>query len=108
MFVLCLLGGFYLLVAAPELALPEHGDPARWRLFGPAAARALGGGLLIIAALAMIFLRHHYAEVRRSPGSVMQKVYFALIVLALGLMSLAFNLAEPVPPPQDQSSTPVP
>ncbi|MDR0703309.1 MAG: hypothetical protein LBF61_13085 [Azoarcus sp.] len=97
MFILCLLGGLYLLAVAPEFALPGRGNPAHWRQFGPSAARALGGGLLAIAALAMIFLRHHYATPRRPPGPAMQKIYFALIVLTLGLISLAFNLAEPLP-----------
>ncbi|MDR1662634.1 MAG: hypothetical protein LBR95_09505 [Azoarcus sp.] len=99
MFVLCLLGGLYLLAVAPEFTLPERSDLARWRQFGPSAARAVGGGLLAIAALALIFLRHNYAGVRRPPSPAVQKVYFALAVLALGLMSLALNLAEPVPPP---------
>jgi hypothetical protein len=103
MFVLCLLGGLYLLAAAPEFSMPERGDPTHWRQFGPPATRALGGGLLTAAALAMIFLRHHYAEVRRLPSQAMQKVYFALIVLALGLMSLALSLSEPVPPPNQKS-----
>ena len=99
MFVLCLIGGAYLLLAAPEFFLPERDDPAMGRQFGPLATRTLGAGLLAIAALAMIFLRHYFAEPRRAPGPVMQKIYFALIVLALGLVSLSLNLAEPVPGP---------
>ncbi|MDR1229083.1 MAG: hypothetical protein LBK55_08745 [Azoarcus sp.] len=108
MFVLCLLGGLYLLIAAPEFSMPERGDPARWYRFPPLAARALGGGLLAIAALAMIFLRHYYAEIRRPPSPAMQKVYFALVILALGLMTLALNLSEPVPPPPNSLSAPAP
>ncbi|MDR2092872.1 MAG: hypothetical protein LBP58_06105 [Azoarcus sp.] len=99
MFVLCLLGGLYLLAVAPEFTLPGRGNPTHWHQFGPSAARALGGGLLTIAALAMILLRHHYAAPRRPPSPAMQKIYFVLILLALGLISLAFNLAEPLPPP---------
>ncbi|MDR3212851.1 MAG: hypothetical protein LBT71_02870 [Azoarcus sp.] len=109
MFVLCTLGGLYLLTAAPAFTLPDRGDPAHWRQFGTLAARTLGGGLLAISALAAIFLRHHYyAEVRHPPGPAVQKLYFALIVLALGLISLALDLAEPVPAPPTRSAAPAP
>ena len=106
MFVLCLVGGVYLLLAAPEFFLPERDDPAMGRLFGPLATRTLGAGLLAIAALAMIFLRHYFAEPRRAPGPAMQKIYFALIVLALGLVSLSLNLAEPVRAPGEKPEAP--
>ncbi|MDR0634653.1 MAG: hypothetical protein LBF91_06705 [Azoarcus sp.] len=106
MFVLCALGGLYLLVAAPEFSMPERHDPAHWRQFGPSAARALGGGLLAVAALAAIFFRHQYADVRRPPEPTAQKIYFALVVLALALISLALDLAEPVPPPPARSTQP--
>jgi hypothetical protein len=102
MFVFCLIGGVYLLLAAPEFFLPERDTPALGRQFGPLATRTLGAGLLAIAALAMMFLRHHFAEPRRDPGSTMQKIYFALIVLALGLVSLSLNLAEPMTAPGER------
>jgi hypothetical protein len=103
--VLCLFCGTYLLVHAPVFFLPDRYTPAQGWQFSPLAARALGGGLLAIAAMALIFLRHHYYSLeRRLPGPVVQKVYFALVLLALGLISLSLHLAEPItrvtPPPR--------
>ena len=94
MFVLCLTGGLYLLIVAPEFFMPERDNPALGRQFGPLSARLLGVALLSLAALATIFLRHQYALPRRPLSSAMQKIYFALIVLALGLITLSLNLAE--------------
>jgi len=99
MFVLCTLCGLYLLVLAPEFFMPMRDDLISGRQFGPLAARTLGAALAVIALLAFIFLRHQYAEVRRYPSSTVQKIYFALIVLALVLLNLSLNLAEPVPAP---------
>jgi hypothetical protein len=97
--VLCALCGLYLLAFAPEFFVPAHGNLASGRQFGPLAARALGAALAVIAALAAIFLRHQYAETPHYPSSTIQKIYFALILLALGLINLSLNLAEPVPAP---------
>ncbi|MCL1824408.1 MAG: hypothetical protein FWG26_00415 [Betaproteobacteria bacterium] len=108
MFVLCALCGIYLLAFAPEFFMPARDDPASGRLFGPLAARALGAALASIAALAMIFLRHQYAEARRYPSPTVQIIYFALILLALGLFNLSLNLAEPVPAPPAQSGPTIP
>lgn len=106
MFMLCLVGGLHLLLQAPEFFMPDRGDPARGRLFDATAARVLGSGLLAMAALALIFLRHHYYSVARHlPGARMQRVYFGLVVLALGLITLAFNLAEPGPDPDRAHAT---
>jgi hypothetical protein len=96
MFVLCLSCGIYLLVNAPEFFLPDRYSPARGWQFSPIAARILGGGLLAIAAMALIFFRHHYHGAgHRLPGATIQKIYFVLAILALGLITLALNLAEP-------------
>ena len=103
MFVLCTLCGLYLLVFAPEFFMPAHDDPALGRQFGPLAARTLGAALAAIAALALIFLRHQFAKVRRYPSRTVQKIYFALILLAIVLLNLSLNLAEPVPAPPAQS-----
>jgi tellurite resistance protein TehA-like permease len=103
MFVLCTLCGLYLLVAAPEFFMPMRDDPTSGRQFGPLATRTLGAALATIAALALIFLRHQFAEVRRYPSSTVQKIYFVLILLALGLLNLSFYLAEPVPAPPVRS-----
>jgi hypothetical protein len=99
MFVLCALCALYLLVLAPEFFMPARDNLASGRQFGPLAARVLGAALAAIALLALIFLRHQYAEVRRYPSPTVQKIYFALILLALGLLNLSFYLAEPVPAP---------
>ena len=110
MFVLCALCGLYLLVLAPEFFMPERNNPAFGRQFGPLAARALGAALAAIAAIAAIFLRHQYAEPRRYPSTTVQKIYFALILLALALLNLSLNLAEPVsaPPTRSVLETPSP
>jgi hypothetical protein len=103
MLVLCALCGGYLLAFAPEFFMPAHNDPASGRQFGPLAARVLGAALAVIAVLAVIFMRHQYAEARRYPSSTVQKIYFVLILLALGLINLSLNLAESVPAPPDQA-----
>jgi len=114
LFVLCLTLGLYLLAATPEFFMPARDDPSLGRQFGAWAARALGGGLLAIAGMALIYLRHrYYGETPSSPSPAMQKLYFALALLALGLMTLAINLAEPVrapaaAPPPARSETPSP
>jgi len=96
MFVLCTLCGLYLLVFAPEFFMPVRDNLTSGRQFGPLAARTLGAALVVIALLALIFLRHQYAEIRRYPSPTVQKIYFALILLALGLLNLSLNLAEPL------------
>jgi hypothetical protein len=95
--VLCTLCGVYLLAFAPEFFMPLRGNPASGRQFGSLAARTLGAALAVIVALAVIFLRHHFAVPRRYPDPTVQKIYFALILLALGLINLSLNLAESVP-----------
>lgn len=101
MLTLCLVGGLHLVLQAPEFFMPARGDPALGRQFDALASRMLGGGLLATAALALIFLRHHYYSLERHlPGRRVQRLYFALVVLALALITLAFNLAEPGPNPE--------
>jgi len=99
MFVLCALCGLYLLTFAPEFFMPARDNLASGRQFGPLAARVLGAALMIIATLAAIFLRHQYAEIRRHPSQMVQIIYFALILLAIGLINLSLNLAELIPTP---------
>lgn len=108
MLTLCVVGGLHLLLQAPSFFMPDRWDPAVGRQFDATASRLLGGGLLAMAAMALIFLRHHfYAEVRRLPSSSVQKWYFALAVLAICLITLAFNLAEQVQNP-DRPPLPAP
>lgn len=114
LFILCLALGLYLLVATPEFFMPARDDPSLGRQFKAWAARALGGGLLAIAGMALIYLRHrYYGETPSPPGPALQKLYFALALMALGLMTLAINLAEPVQapasvPPPVRSEAPAP
>jgi hypothetical protein len=110
MFVLCALCGLYLLALGPEFFMPDRGNPASGYLFGPLAARTLGAALAVIAVLAGIFLRHQYANPRRHPGPMVQKIYFVLILLALGLVNLSLNLAEPAnaPPALPVADSPSP
>ncbi|MBR0566501.1 hypothetical protein J5J83_10275 [Azoarcus sp. L1K30] len=108
MLTLCVVGGLHLLLQAPGFFMPDRWDPAVGRQFDAIASRLLGCGLLAMAAMALIFLRHHfYADVRRLPSSSVQKWYFALVVLAVGLITLAFNVAEQVPNP-DRPALPAP
>ncbi|MDR2925844.1 MAG: hypothetical protein LBU76_07860 [Azoarcus sp.] len=94
MSVLCALFGLYLLAFAPEFFMPARDALIAGYQFGARAARVLGAALVAIAALAVIFLRHQYAETRRTPSQRVQVIYFALILLALGLVNLALNLAD--------------
>ncbi|MDR0717921.1 MAG: hypothetical protein LBF50_11020 [Azoarcus sp.] len=97
MLALCVLGGLYLLIHGPAFFMPDRLDPALGRQFGAAASRALGAGLLAMAGMGAIFLRgNYYITPRRPPGPAMQKLYFALAALAVGLMALAVALSEPV------------
>ncbi|MDR2209640.1 MAG: hypothetical protein LBE22_11940 [Azoarcus sp.] len=106
MLVLCALCGIYLLAFAPEFFMPALDNPAWGRQFGPLAARSLGAALAVIVVLAVIFLRHQYSETRRYPSPAVQKIYFVLILLALGLINLSIQLAEPMPAPPAVHSGP--
>ncbi|MDR2259505.1 MAG: hypothetical protein LBE06_00930 [Azoarcus sp.] len=97
MLALCVLGGLYLFIHGPVFFMPGRLDPALGRQFGAAASRALGAGLLAMAGMGAIFLCGNYhITPRRLPGPAMQKLYFTLAVLAVGLMGLAVALSEPV------------
>lgn len=105
MFTLCLIGGLHLLLQAPAFYLPDSRDASIARHFDAGASRLLGSGLLAVAGLALIFLRHHYyGSERRLPGRGMQRIYFGLAILALGLITLAFNLATPGPNPESSAA----
>jgi hypothetical protein len=106
MFMLCVLAGLYLLVYGPTFFMPGRDNPALGHLFESSATRLLGAGLLTVAGMGGIFLRdNYYVTPRRLPGPGMQKLYFALVVLAIALVSVAFNLATPMPNP-DAAPTP--
>ncbi|ANQ83742.1 hypothetical protein dqs_0667 [Azoarcus olearius] len=100
MFCLCVIGGLFLLVQAPSFFMPDRWDPAVGRAFGPLQSRLLGAALLAIAWLGLDYLRNrYYSETRQLPGVPQQRRYFAVLVLALALLSAAFNLAPPGPNP---------
>lgn len=101
MFMLCVLGGLYLLTQAPAFFLPSRGDPAIGLQFDAAASRLLGAGLLALAALGSLYLRTMYysAGQRRLPGPGEQRRYFGLLLLALALLLAALLSAESGPNP---------
>lgn len=100
MFSLCVLGGLFLLTQAPSFFMPDRWDPAIGRQFDATASRLLGAALLAIAWLGGGYLRrHYYSEIRRLPGPGEQRRYFAVLLIALTLLTAAVNRAEPSPNP---------
>jgi hypothetical protein len=100
MFTLCLVGGLYLLMQAPSFFMPDRWSPATGLQFNPAASRLLGAGLLAVAGLGVIYLQAmYYSAERRLPGTRTQWVYFALVLLAIALISVAMQVAETAPNP---------
>lgn len=100
MFMLCLLGGLYLLTQAPVFFMPDRWNPAIGRQFDVTASRVLGAALLAMAAAGGSYLRQfYYTERRVLPGVAAQRRYFALLMLALALLWAAVLLAEPGPNP---------
>lgn len=100
MFSLCVLGGLFLLTQAPAFFMPDRWDPAVGRQFDATASRMLGAALLAIAWLGGGYLRrHYYSATRQLPAPAAQRRYFAVLLLALGLLTAAFNLAAPGPNP---------
>ena len=89
--MLCLISGLYLVVVGPDFTLPSRQDPHVVHHFAPLAARLLGAGLLAITSMGLIMLRNQYwIDPPQLPGPRQQRIYFALFVLAVGLITLAF------------------
>lgn len=106
MFMLCLLGGLYLLTQAPEFFMPDRWSPATGRQFDSTASRLLGGALLAMAAAGASYLRNfYYSERRRLPDPAAQRRHFLLLLLALALMAAALLGAEPLPNPDYRPRT---
>ena len=100
MFMLCVLGGLYLLTQAPVFFLPSRGDPAIGLQFDAVAARLLGAGLLALATVGGVYLRMmYYTGQRRLPDPSAQRRYFGLLLLALVLLLAALLSAETGPNP---------
>jgi len=100
MFMLCVLGGLYLLTQAPAFFLPSRGNPAIGLQFDPTASRLLGAGLLALAAVGSLYLRTmYYSGQHRLPGPTRQRRYFGLLLVALVLLLAAVLSAETGPNP---------
>ncbi len=100
MLMLCVLGGLFLLVRAPEFFLPAQWDPSIGRSFDPLASRLLGAGLLALAAAGAGYIHAMYYTIpRRLPGPAAQRRHFTLLLAALVLIGAALARAEPGPNP---------
>lgn len=96
MFMLCLLGGLYLLTQAPAFFMPSRGNPAIGLQFDATASRLLGAGLLALAATGGQYLRAmYYSATRQLPDAAAQRRYLASLLVALSLIGAALVLAEP-------------
>ncbi|MCK9984919.1 MAG: hypothetical protein AzoDbin1_01391 [Azoarcus sp.] len=107
--VLCTVGGLWLL-QGPAFFWPDRFDPSQGVFLGGFTSQLLGGGLLAIAAAGLMAI----AQARRgrvgTASQGWQIRYFVLILLAIGLVSAAFNLGERGPNPDwrapDNSASP--
>lgn len=96
MFMLCVLGGLFLLTQGPAFFMPARGNPAIGLQFDATASRLLGAGLLSLSALGGQYLRAmYYREQRMLPDAAAQRTYFACLVLTLILIGGAMLRAEP-------------
>ena len=74
MFMLCVLGGLFLLTQGPAFFMPARIDPAIGLHFDAFASRLLGAGLLALAAVGGQYLRAmYYSEQRRLPNAAAQR-----------------------------------
>ena len=97
MFMLCLVGGLFLLTQAPAFFMPGR-DPAIGLQFDTGSSRLLGAGLLTLAAAGAQYLRtmyYHGAERRQAGTAAQQRRYSAVLLLALALIGSALWNAEP-------------
>lgn len=101
MLTLCVLLGLLLLIQAPSFFLPERWDPAFGREFDALASRLLGAALLTVGWLGGGYLHRFYYRTgaRRLSGAHAQRRHFALMLLALGLVTAAFLHAPRGPNP---------
>ena len=96
MFMLCVLGGLFLLAQGPAFFMPARGNPAIGLHFDAIASRLLGAGLLSLSAVGGQYLRAmYYSEQRRLPNAATQRIYFTCLILALALIGGAMLGAEP-------------
>ena len=96
--VLCLAGGFYLL-PGPTFFWPDRWDPSQGVWLGGLSAQLLGLGLLLISALGVMTAQQAAGARGRPAPRPWQLRFFLLLMLALGLISAAFQLGERGPNP---------
>ncbi len=96
MFMLCVLGGLFLLTQGPVFFMPARINPAIGLQFDATASRLLGAGLLALAAVGGQYLSAmYYCEHRRLPGAAAQRAYFVSLIVALALIGGAVLRAVP-------------
>ena len=96
MFMLCVLGGLFLLTQGPVFFMPARTDPAIGLQFDATASRLLGAGLLALSAVGGQYLRAmYYREQRMLPNAAAQRIYFVCLILALTLIGGAMLRAVP-------------
>jgi hypothetical protein len=100
--VMCFIGGVYLL-QGPDFYWPERGNPSQALFLSGVSSRLLGAALLIIAALGVMAARQAAHSAGKAASPSWQVRFFALTMLALALISIAFYLGEPGPNPESRA-----
>ena len=96
--MMCLIGGLYLL-SGPAFFWPDRWDPSHGIFLSGLSAQLLGAGLLLVSALGLMAARQASHNAGKAAPRRWQWRFFALTVLALGLISAAFSVGEPGPNP---------
>ena len=92
--MLCVLGGLFLLVRAPEFFLPAQWDPSIGRSFDPLASRLLGAGLLALILLSII-------SAIITPPDVVSQLALAIPMCILYELGILFARFVTAPPPKE-------
>lgn len=96
--MMCLIGGLYLL-SGPSFFWPDRFDPSRGVWLTGLASQLLGAGLLVVSALGVMAAQQAATSGGRAAPRRWQLRFFALVVLALGLIGAAFSVGERGPNP---------
>lgn len=99
--VLCAVGGLYLL-QGPDFYWPDRRDPSMAVHLSGLASRMLGMALIVIAILGVMLIRQAARAHGHAASDSWQWQFFALTLLALGLISAAFHLGEYGPNPESR------